>query len=119
MLLIFSLVIIHDFHVVGVAVVPGEADAVLIVDADAVGCGAISFQSFELVSGGRAEIVELSRLVEEKQFAPGRPFDGLEPADGAIVEKGRSFRTFEGSDQVTVYDAWRIMSSVIEAGVPC
>jgi hypothetical protein len=40
-------VVVHDFDIVGVSFAPMKADAVLIVDPDAVLSDAVSFQGFE------------------------------------------------------------------------
>jgi hypothetical protein len=49
-------VIIYNFHVVRVLLVPDETDAVLVVDPDAVLAGATSLERFEPVSGQRPEV---------------------------------------------------------------
>jgi hypothetical protein len=46
------LVIIDDLHLVGIAVIPDEADAPLVVDADAVLSFAVALECFESVAGG-------------------------------------------------------------------
>ena len=43
--------VVDDFHVVGVAIPPHEADAILIIDPDAVLALALAVQRFQPVSG--------------------------------------------------------------------
>ncbi len=46
--------VVHDFHIVGVAVPPHEADAILIIDPDAVLALALAVQRLQPVSGRHA-----------------------------------------------------------------
>jgi len=50
--------VVDDFHVVGVALPPHEADAILIIDPDAVLALALAVQRFQPVSGRHTQIIQ-------------------------------------------------------------
>ena len=50
--------VVYDFHIVGVAVPPNEADAILIIDTDAVLALALAMQSLQPVSGRNIQIIQ-------------------------------------------------------------
>jgi len=62
-------VIIFDADFVGMALLPSECDAILIVDPNAVPTGVISFQPLEPIAGRGGEILEPCRDVERLKFA--------------------------------------------------
>lgn len=51
-----ALVVVGDFDVVGVATVPAEAEAVLVVDPDGMLAGAVGFKGVEFVVRWEPEI---------------------------------------------------------------
>jgi hypothetical protein len=53
--------VVDDFHVAGVALQPQEADAILIIDPDAVMALALAVQRLQPVSGRHAQIIERHR----------------------------------------------------------
>ena len=60
--------VVNEFDVVRVTVVPSKADAPLIVDANTVLSGAITFELFEAVSGRRAEIIQGLCGIDHERF---------------------------------------------------
>ena len=62
-------VVIDDFHVVGVAVSPTEADAPLIVNPDAVLAFALPLQGFEPIGRRNAQIIQHGGVAQHAQFA--------------------------------------------------
>ena len=50
--------VVDDFHIAGVAVSPHEADAILIIDSDAVLALALAVQSLQPVSGRNVQIIQ-------------------------------------------------------------
>ena len=50
--------VVDDFHIVGVAIPPNEADAILIIDSDAVLAFALAVQSLQPVSGRNIQIIQ-------------------------------------------------------------
>jgi hypothetical protein len=64
-------VIVHDLYVVRVAVSPNEADAVLVVDPNAVLSLAISPQLLESITGRDPEIANVGGGVQYEKLAVG------------------------------------------------
>ena len=60
--------VVDDFHTVGVAVPPHEADVILIIDSDAVLALALAVQSLESVSGGNIQIIQGHRGMQQEQL---------------------------------------------------
>jgi hypothetical protein len=56
-------VIVDDFHIVGIAGTPTEADAPLIVDPDTVLTGPVAFQRFQPIAGRNTQKVEAGRSI--------------------------------------------------------
>jgi len=112
-------VVIHNLHVIRIALTPREADAPSVVDANAVRPCAAAFQQFQLVSGRHPKILQPQCPVQIQQLPPRRPFDGLKSPDPAVLKERRGIRTLERPYQAPVYDAPGIMSNVIaECGAP-
>jgi len=68
-------------------VAPCEADAPLVIDANAVLAFTVAFQTLEAVSRQCRECSDIRRGVEHVQFSQGRALNGFEPAHGFAVEK--------------------------------
>ena len=82
------LVIVGDLDVVRVAVLPPEADAPLIVDANTVLPGAIPFQLLQAISGRDAEVLELLCGVHEAELPEQRTLEvGREAADTLALKQ--------------------------------
>jgi hypothetical protein len=62
-------VIVYDLNVAGVTPVPHKANAVLIIDSDAMLSYSIVFQGFEPVSGQR-QVAQGARLMQGSQLTP-------------------------------------------------
>jgi hypothetical protein len=71
-------VIVHDFHIERLPIVKAEANAPLIVDADAVLPGAIAFQRLQPVSGRALQITQIHCGVERLETPGGSGLDGFE-----------------------------------------
>jgi hypothetical protein len=65
------LVVVHDLDVVGVAGLPAEADAPLVVDADRVLTLPVALEPFESVAGGDPQVGGFLRGIEHAQLAQG------------------------------------------------
>lgn len=77
-----------DLDKVGIPAVPAEADAPLVVDADAVLAGAVSGELFEAVAGWDAEVGERFGGVEDEQLPEDATLEVGGPApDGAPFEE--------------------------------
>ena len=63
--------VIPDGNVLGVAAVPAEGDAPLVVDADGVEAEEVALECFEAVAWWDGEVVEDDGFVELDQFPDG------------------------------------------------
>ena len=64
--------VVRDFHVVCIAVTPSEANAPLVIDADAVLALSVPRQLFEPIAGRHTQILHAARVVEHAQLTQGR-----------------------------------------------
>lgn len=94
-----QLVIVHDLNVQRAFRCPQEADAELIVNADAMLSGALSFQSFQPIARRYAEIIESSGPVQHCQLAHGNGFDVRKAFDAFAAEQALRIGTLEGPDR--------------------
>ena len=60
--------VVDDFHVVGFALPPHEADAILIIDPDAVPALALAVQRLQHVSGRHAQIIQRHRCMQQEEL---------------------------------------------------
>lgn len=74
--------VIDDLHVVGIAILPVEADTPLLVDPDAVLSPSIPFQGFEAVTRRYPQIVQGDCAVEYTQLPPDDRLDSSGQAPG-------------------------------------
>jgi hypothetical protein len=66
-------VIVHDLDLIGVAVVPDEADSPLIVDPHAVLTLPITRERLEAIAGRRSQIIQGARIVQLEELAVANP----------------------------------------------
>ncbi len=81
-----------------IPVTPGEADAPLVVDPDAVLTAPLTLQCLETIAGRGAQVLQRPRAVQVEERAPGLPFDGLQAPDGHVVEQRLGVPVPEGPD---------------------
>jgi len=62
-------VVIDNDDVKRIPILPAKADAPLIVDANAVLTGAVAFELLQTVAGRDAEVFELLRGINQREFA--------------------------------------------------
>ena len=72
--------VVRDLHLVGSVHLPDKADAILIVDANAMLTGSVSLQSLQPVSGWEAQVAQI-----------GRGLDLVELADGDLANRRPAF----------------------------
>jgi hypothetical protein len=60
--------VVYDFHIVGVAVPPHEANAILIIDSDAVLALALAVQSLQPVSGRHTQIIQRHGGMQQEEL---------------------------------------------------
>jgi len=87
--------VIHNFNIMPISIMPGEADAPLVIDSNAVGPPAIAFQPFQLISRGHAKILQPQRPMQVQKFPPRSPFDRLESPDHAVLKERLSIGALE------------------------
>jgi hypothetical protein len=80
-------VVIHDFHVVSIGIFPFEADAPLLIDADAELAGPVAAQRFETVAGQARQILHGFGVVQDFQPSFGLRGTGFEFPDALALEK--------------------------------
>jgi hypothetical protein len=61
-------VIVHDFDLFGLALIPNKANSPLIVNADAVLSGTITVQGFQTVRGRYTQIIQGLTCVQYVEF---------------------------------------------------
>jgi hypothetical protein len=82
--------IIHNFNIIGLAIMPPETDAPLFVDTDAMLTDAISFKGFEPVSSNGCQIVKVRRRVKPAQPFLRSSLNALKPpAAEAVMQRFR------------------------------
>jgi hypothetical protein len=68
-------VIIHDFYIVGVAIVPDKANTPLIVDTYAVLPCSIAFQCFQMITRRRPQITKFGGNIQLAQLSLGHSLE--------------------------------------------
>ena len=72
--------IVDDLHIVSVPVVPDEADAILIIDPNAVLAAPVARECLEPVTRERRQVAEFSSCVQLLQLPLSDPRHLLQPA---------------------------------------
>src|SRR5258707_1348494 len=80
-------VIVHNFHFIGVAVVPSEADAPLIVDPNTMPAFTVPLQPFEPVARWGCQLFETLRRVQLLQLAHRHSLNRPKPAMASRLEQ--------------------------------
>lgn len=95
--------VVHDFDIVCITVVPIEAYSPLIVDADAVHVSPITSQLLQAVSGRNSQIVDVFCVVDDHQLSLRLALDmSCELPDGPAFCYVASVPVFIGLDQLIV-----------------
>lgn len=90
--------IIDNLDRMRIAILPAEANAPLVVDADAVLSHAVTFERFELVARGHFQFFQQPRAMQVQKLAPPRTINGPESQDRLIVEQRFRILAPEGLD---------------------
>jgi hypothetical protein len=88
-------VIVDDLYVVGVPVVPDEADTVLIVDTNAVLAPSVPRKRFKPVAGESCEVTELASCMQLLQLPLGNTGYLLKPSAEPAREERLGLSIFE------------------------
>ena len=97
--------IIHDLYLEGTAALPAKDKAPWIVDSNRVHSRLSTVETLQAVAGWYTQVLQLSRLVQIEQFAPGCPAKagGKCPGDlrATIIEKVFRKSVSKGHDDVS------------------
>ena len=96
-----ALVIVHDLHIVSVPVVPYEADAILIVDPNAVLSTSIACERLEPVAGECRKVTEVVGRMYLLKLPLSNTSDLLQPAAEPAREERLGFGVFERPNHVS------------------
>src|SRR5262249_13219854 len=83
----YSLMIVGNLHVKGMAVAPHKTNSPSVIDANRVLSLAVTSQSFQLVPWRRGEHAQLCGGVQLQQFPQCHPLEGAEASAVTILEK--------------------------------
>jgi hypothetical protein len=89
-------VVIHEFDFISVTIAPCEAEAPLVIDANAVLTLSITLRGLQSISRQGRERANVGSGVEHIQFPKGLAFDGLKPANGFPLEEAPGVGATEG-----------------------
>ncbi len=87
---------------------PTEDNTPLVIDADRVGSGELSFEEFESVARGNREVAEFACLVHLDQFPEGDPCDGGKATVGLSLEQLLGIPVCEGLDHAAMVESLRL-----------
>lgn len=92
--------VIGDFDVVGIAILPAEADAPLLIDSDTKLSTSITFEGFETVCGWNLQILQIDRPADHGKLIQGplldvdrQAFRVLEIPDFSVSLSAKLFST--------------------------
>jgi len=91
-------VVVHDLNVVGIMAPPGEADAPLVIDANAVLAPAVALERVQLIARRGLQIFKQASPVKIQHLPPRRPLEGPESSERPVVEQGLRVRAPERPD---------------------
>jgi hypothetical protein len=89
---------VDDLDIVGIAFSPGETDAPLVVDANAVLAPAVAPERLQLIARRGLQVLEDSSAVQIEQLPASRPLDGPEPPNRPVAEQFLDILVLEGPD---------------------
>lgn len=73
--------VINDFHIIDVAIIPDKADSILIVDANAMLALPVAFQRLKPISWQCGQKLKCRRCVKHFEFPPRRSLNRLKTPD--------------------------------------
>jgi len=104
--------VIHEFHLLRIALTPDEAYPPLVIDADAVLSGPAAFQGFQPVARRCQQIAQLPCPVQELELAPGGVLNVRRQFPRAFASKDTlGFVTPEGGYHIKIIPRFDNMSS--------
>jgi hypothetical protein len=103
-------VVIDNFDVARVAVVPYETYSVLIIDSDTMLSESIAFQWLKPITRQR-KVVQCPRLMDRPEFSPRHVGDILKSWHRFTIEDRLSLLVAEALDHASCYSATRLLTS--------
>lgn len=98
-----SSVVIYDFNVFNVSVVPCEADSPFVIDSDAMLTLPVTLERFQTVAGGNPQVIEDCGPVQHSQLPKGTPLNvSGEPGRRDTIEEAFRVRVFEAPNHVSM-----------------
>ena len=102
--------VIADFDTFRIAVVPDEADAPLLVDADAPLTVPVPFQPFQVVGWRNLQVTQMAGVVEHTQFPAGdRLHLNRKKAAGNAIENSLSNVVVERNNHAVIVSFYNII----------
>lgn len=95
-----SLVVIHNFDIMRMSVLPSETHAVLIVDPHAILSRPVAFQPLQLVRGRRRKVPQFLGAIYLDQTAQGNLGDLLESPDAPLLKDRPCILVAERTDHM-------------------
>lgn len=93
--------IVDDLHVVGITIVPDEADAVLIINSNAVLATSIACERLNPVTRKHRQVPKLAGGIELLELSLSNPCHILWPAAELASEEPMSLGIFKGPNHST------------------
>src|ERR1700732_3287482 len=94
--------IIHDLHVVGVAISPNQADPPFFIDADRMLPLSIASQSFQLIARRGSQNSQRRCSMQLQQFSKRHPLEGMKALAVLIPKKRFSVRGAKALDHLPI-----------------
>jgi hypothetical protein len=95
-------VVVDHLDLLCVAILPHEADPILIIDPDAVLPTPIAGESLQVVPRERPQVVQSLRCVHLDQLALSHPSDAPKPSRRATLEQRLGLSIAEGPDHLLI-----------------
>jgi hypothetical protein len=64
--------VVHYFNVIGIVIMPDEANPELIVNPDAVLSRPVPLEGFQAIPGRASQILQVFRRIQDQEFSQGR-----------------------------------------------
>jgi hypothetical protein len=93
-------VVVHDLDVLRFAVLPHEADPILVIDPDAVLPPPITAKGLEVIARKRAQVIESLGRVQLRELALCDPSNVPEPTRRVTLEQRLGISVPEGPDHL-------------------
>lgn len=104
--------VVNDFDIKRMTILPSKAQPPLIVDADAVLARTVPAKGFEAVPGRNAQIIERRRGGQHRQFPASGSLNGTKPPHESILGQLLGITTAKAADhKARAYTVFRNRST--------